>query len=284
MKDSDIFIVGAKGQLGLALQAQYPGAKSADIDQLDITNADSVANFDWSGTKVILNAAAYTNVDGAESPEGSTAAWAVNDQAVGNLVAVATKHDILLVHVSTAYVFDGQKDTYTEADTPNPLGVYAKSKAAGDERVIKAPKHYIVRTDSVIGDGKNFVRTMLGLAERGINPTVVADQIIRPTFTSVLVQSIKFLLDNNAPFGIYNVTNEGPTVSWADFTRAIFTEAGVDSTVTDTTLADYASSKPGIAPRPLYSVLDLAKIEALGFKPNDWRDDLKAYVAKEQTK
>jgi dTDP-4-dehydrorhamnose reductase len=282
MDNSEIFIVGANGQLGLALQAQYPGAKSADIGELDITNADSVSSFDWSGTKVILNAAAFTNVDGAETPEGSDAAWAVNDKAVGNLVDIANKHDITLVHVSTAYVFDGEKEIYSETDTPNPLGVYAKSKAAGDERVAKASKYYIVRTDSVIGDGKNFVRTMLGLAEKGIAPTVVADQIIRPTFTSVLVQSIKFLLDHTAPYGIYNVTNEGEPVSWADFTRAIFREAGVASEVTDTTLEAYASSKPGIAPRPLNSVLDLSKLEALGFKPNDWHDDLKTYLTKEK--
>jgi dTDP-4-dehydrorhamnose 3,5-epimerase len=281
MDDSQIFIVGAKGQLGLALQAQYPGAQSADIDEMDITDAESVNVFDWSGIKVILNAAAFTNVDGAETKEGESAAWAVNDKAVENLVQVAEEHDMTLVHISTAYVFDGEKEIYTEADEVNPLGIYARSKAAGDERIAKCAKHYIVRTDSVIGDGKNFVRTMLGLASQGINPSVVADQIIRPTFTSVLVQAIKFLLDHQAPFGTYNVTNEGETVSWANFTRAIFEEAKVNATVSDTTLEAYASSRPGIAPRPLHSVLDLSKIESLGFTPNDWHDDLKAYLERE---
>lgn len=282
MDNSTIFIVGANGQLGTALRAKYPGSRFADISELDITNRESVENFDWSGIKIVLNAAAYTNVDGAETAEGSSIAWTVNDQALDNLASVATQHDMTLVHVSTAYVFDGSKEIYTEQDTPNPLGVYAKSKAAGDARVASLPKHYIIRTDSVIGDGKNFVRTMLGLAENGINPTVVADQIIRPTFTSVLVEAIDFLLTHAAPHGIYNVTNEGPVVSWADFTRAIFTEAQVTATVTDTSLAAYASSKPGIAPRPLHSVLDLSKIEKLGFTPNDWRDDLKAYITREQ--
>lgn len=282
MDDGKIFIVGANGQLGTALRAQYPGAQFADQAELDITSRTSVEAFDWSGIEIILNAAAYTNVDGAEAAEGSTIAWAVNDQALDNLASVATQHDMTLVHVSTAYVFDGSKEIYTEQDTPNPLGVYAKSKAAGDARVARLPKHYIIRTDSVIGDGKNFVRTMLGLAENGINPTVVADQIIRPTFTSVLVEAIDFLLTHAAPHGIYNVTNEGPVVSWADFTRAIFTEAQVTATVTDTSLSAYASSKPGIAPRPLRSVLDLSKIEKLGFTPNDWRDDLKAYITREQ--
>ncbi len=283
MNESSIFIVGARGQLGLALQAQYPGAKSADISELDITNPASVASFDWSGTKIILNAAAYTNVDGAETPEGKQAAEAVNDQAVANLVKVANDKDMLLVHVSTAYVFDGTKPIYTETDTMNPLSNYAKSKAAGDKKASQAAKHYIVRTDSVIGEGKNFVRTMLELGKKGVAPTVVANQIIRPTFASVLVEAIKFLIDQSAPYGIYNVTNEGASVSWADFTRTIFKEAGVTLAVTDTTLAEYASSKPGIAPRPLHSVLDLHKIEVLGFKPHDWHEDLKEYIAKGPT-
>ena len=281
MTDTEIFIAGANGQLGLALRTLYPGARHADIGELDITNAASVAAYDWSGIKVLINAAAYTNVDGAETDEGGPTAWAVNDQAVGNLAAVANTKNMLLIHISTAYVFDGAKERYTETDVTRPLGTYAKSKVAGDEQALKALKHYIVRTDSVVGDGKNFVRTMLGLAAKNIAPTVVADQIIRPTFTSVLANAIRFLIDTDAPYGIYNVTNEGDTVSWADFTRAIFADAHVKLPVTDTTLAAYSSSKPGIAPRPLHSVLELSKIEALGFQPNNWRDDLKAYITKE---
>ncbi len=259
MKDSEIFIVGANGQLGTALRNQYPGARSADIGELDITKKESVMGYDWSGINYILNAAAYTNVDGAETEEGKQTAQIVNDEAVGYLVEVAEKNNITLVHISTAYVFDGKKKSYTEEDIMNPLGVYAKTKAGGDKKVTKLPKHYIVRTDSVIGEGKNFVRTMLGLAKKGIDPTVVSDQIIRPTFTSILVKAINFLLEKKAAYGVYNVTNEGDPISWADFTRAIFSEAGLDSKVTDTTLAEYSSSKPGIAPRPLSSVLDLTQ-------------------------
>jgi len=283
VNDSEILILGANGQLGLALQAQYPGARAVDSDGLDITDRQAVLDFNWTGVRYVLNAAAYTNVDGAETAEGQAVAWAVNDKAVENLVQAATEHDLTLVHISTAYVFDGKEEIYTETDAPNPLSVYAKSKAAGDDRVKGCAKHYIIRTDSVIGDGKNFVRTMLGLADQGINPTVVADQIIRPTFTSVLVRAIVFLLEQEAPYGIYNVTNEGEAVSWANFTRAIFEEAGVDATVTDTTLEAYANSKPGVAPRPLHSVLDLGKIEALGFTPNDWHDDLKTYLERQRT-
>lgn len=282
MGSSRFLIIGANGQLGTALKVQYPDAQTVDSAELDITDKSAVDAYDWSKVDVILNAAAYTNVDGAETPEGKTAARKVNAEAVANLAEVAGKHDLVLVHISTAYVFDGTKKSYTETDAMNPLGEYAKSKAAGDEAVLNLKKYYIVRTDSVIGEGKNFVRTMLSLAAKGIDPTVVADQFIRPTFTTELVRAIAFLLETKPEYGIYNVTNEGDVVSWADFTRAIFKEAGEERTVTDTTLAQYSSSKPGIAPRPLYSVLDLAKIKSAGFKPTDWKEDLKAYIDKEK--
>ena len=292
MKDSEIFIVGAKGQLGLALQAEYPGAQSADIDELDITNKDSVANFDWSGIKVILNAAAYTNVDGAETSEGRVAAWAVNADAVGNLVAVAAQHDMTLVHISTDYVFDGSQKLHSEEEPFTPLSVYGASKAAGDLLVSLAPKFYIIRTSWVIGDGKNFVRTMLDLAQKGINPSVVSDQIGRLTFTNTLVSAISHLLSPIAspsidyrlstidyvPYGTYNVSNDGEPTSWANITRQIFKLAGVSNTVTDVTTADYFAGKSGIAPRPLNSTLDLSKIKQSGFVPNDWQTDLIKYI------
>src|ERR1017187_1416834 len=132
MNDSEIFIVGAKGQLGLALQSKFPGARSANIDELDITNRDSVLNYNWNGIKVILNAAAFTNVDGAETAEGRIAAWKVNATAVGYLVQAALKHDLLLVHISTDYVFDGTQAPHTETESFSPLSVYGQTKAAGD--------------------------------------------------------------------------------------------------------------------------------------------------------
>lgn len=281
MDESKILITGANGQIGLALRAEYPEAQATDTQELDITNEQSINGFDWSGIKVILNAAGYTDVDSAETPEGEKLAWAVNDKAVANLAKVAKTNDILLVHISTAYVFDGQKKIYTEEDSPSPLGKYAKSKAAGDKQAAKAPKHYIIRTDSVIGDGKNFVRTMLGLAQKGIAPTVVADQFIRPSFTTEIAKAIKFLIGCNAQYGIYNLTNEGDVISWADFTRAIFKEAGNNIKVTDTTFQAYSAGKAGVAPRPLNSVLDLSKIESIGFMPRNWREDLRDYIKKE---
>jgi len=281
MDESSILILGANGQLGLALKAQYPGSQSADIDELDITNAESVNNYDWSSVRIVLNAAAYTNVDGAETDEGRVAAWKVNALAVNHLVKVALEHDLTMVHISTDYVFDGTVSPHKEDEPLSPLSVYGQSKAAGDLIVSLLPNYYIVRTSWVIGEGKNFVRTMLGLGQKGISPSVVADQVGRLTFTNELVRAIDFLLSSGAAPGTYNLTNDGEVVSWADITRAIFNEADFNLSVTDTTTAEYYKDKPGIAPRPLKSELDLSKIHSIGFKSTDWREDLSNYVKKE---
>ena len=110
MDDNKIFIIGANGQLGLALQRQYPNAKSADIDTLDITDLESVESFDWSNIDIVLNAAAFTNVDGAETEEGRVASWKVNASAVSNLTRVCRKYDMTMVHISSDYVFDGTQN------------------------------------------------------------------------------------------------------------------------------------------------------------------------------
>ncbi len=281
MQDLEILIIGANGQLGLGLQAKYPGARAVDSKELDITNPVAIADFDWTGVKYILNAAAYTNVDGAESPEGRVAAWQVNAVGPRNLAEVAAKNDLTLVHVSTDYVFDGTHNPHTEGEPFSPLGVYGQSKAAGDIATSLAPKHYILRTSWVIGEGKNFVRTMVGLGQKGVAPTVVADQIGRLTFTGELVRAIVHLLTTLSPYGTYNISNGGGTASWADITREIFRFGGFDLAVTDTTTAEYFASKPGVAPRPLLSVLELQKIESTKFELTNWLDDLKAYVTKE---
>lgn len=280
MTGEHFFIVGANGQLGRALREKYPNARFADIGKLDITNHRSVESFDWSGIKVILNATAYTNVDGAETPEGRIAAWKVNAEAVGNLVAVINKHDMTLVHISTDYVFDGTRDNHTEEEPFSPLSVYGATKAAGDLLAATVDKHYILRTSWVIGEGNNFVRTMLSLAKKGISPTVVADQIGRLTFTSELVRAIDHLLSEQTPFGTYNVSNSGRPASWANIARKIFELGGYNNlTVTDTTTAEYFADKDNIAPRPLQSTLSLDKLAATGFQSHDWIKDLKLYLS-----
>jgi len=238
--DSKIFIAGANGQLGLALRQKYPKAQFADISELDITNRDSVANFDWSSINIIINAAAYTNVDGAETNEGRIISWAVNASALAHLAEMATKHDVTLVHISSDYVFDGSLQIHTEDEPLSPLSVYGASKAAGDLLGATTDKHYILRTSWVIGDGHNFVKTMIDLAKKNISPTVVSDQIGRLTFTSELVRAIDHLLVNNCDFGTYNVSNNGKSVSWAEITRDIFKSLERDDlTVTDISTEDY---------------------------------------------
>ena len=281
MDESSMLIIGANGQLGRALQVQYPKAKATGIDELDISNTESVKNYDWSNVKVILNAAAYTDVDGSETTEGRIAAWQTNATAVGNLARTALQNDILFIHVSTDYVFDGSQELHTESEPFSPLSVYGQSKAAGDIVVGLLPKHYILRTSWVIGEGKNFVRTMIGLGQKGINPTVVTDQVGRLTFTSQLVNAIDHLLQIKAAYGAYNVSNTGDIVSWADITREIFKLAGFNLQVTDTTTAAYYAGKANIALRPSHSTFDLSKIEATGLILHDWREDLKNYVTKE---
>jgi len=273
-------IVGANGQLGKVLQDRYPKARAVDRDELDITDAAAVQAFDWTGYDVILNAAAYTNVDGAQTPEGRQAAWNVNATAVANLAAAAVAHDLALVHVSSDYVFDGTKKLHREDEPLTPLGVYGQAKAGGDLAAGVAPKHYILRTTWLIGDGPNFVRAMMSLAAKNISPSVVSDQVGRLTFTDQLADGIVHLLETKAPYGTYNLTGDGEPASWADITREIFRDLGRDDlTVTDQTTADYFKDKPEAAPRPTWSIMDLSKIQATGFQLHNWRDDLKRYLS-----
>ncbi len=283
MDETKILIIGANGQLGKALKAKYSRAKAVDLDSLDISDKKQVEDFDWSNVKVILNAAGYTNVDGAETAEGRVAAWQANADAVKNLAHISRQNDLTLVHISTDYVFDGTKTPHVEGEPFSPLSVYGASKAAGDLLVSQVNNHYILRTSWVIGDGKNFVRTMLDLAQKGVNPSVVNDQIGRLTFTAVLVGAIGHLLSKSAEFGTYNVSNDGTPASWADITREIFKAAELSNSVTDITTAEYYEDKPEVARRPHNSELDLSKIKATGFSPTDWHEDLQQYISKESS-
>lgn len=282
MDGSKFLVTGANGQLGNALRAKYPNAKFADVAELDITNSDAVNSFDWSNITHILNAAAYTNVDGAETDEDLC--MRINVDGVKNLAHVATEHELTLVHVSSDYVFDGTKNNHTEQEEFSPISIYGKSKAEGDKQASSTPKHYILRTSWVIGEGHNFVRIMMGLAQKNISPTVVHDQVGRLTFTSELVRAIDHLLQNNAPFGTYNISNSGEPASWADITREIFKDLGRDDlSVTNTTTEEYFAGKDNIAPRPLQSTLNIDKIKGIGFEPRDWKENLKEYIEGENS-
>jgi dTDP-4-dehydrorhamnose 3,5-epimerase len=264
---------------------RLPEAVTFRHADLDIGDADAVGAVDWSRFDTIINAAAYTAVDAAESVEGRAAAWRVNATGVAHLVRAANRHRATLVHLSSEYVFDGRAPgEVTEQAAFSPLGAYGAAKAAGDVAASLAKRHYVVRTTWVVGNGRNFVRTMLALATRGVAPTVVADQIGRPTFADDLADAIIHLVATDAPHGTYHVTNTGEPVSWADVASRTFALAGRSpSTVTGTTTAAYFADKPHAAARPLNSVLSVEKAHAAGVRMPMWPDSLATYVKRENT-
>ncbi len=279
IKPKKVLIAGANGQLGRALQIEFPDAELVDKEELDITNQESWQSKDWRQYSTIINAAAYTNVDGAETPEGKESAWRINATAVGYMAQVAIQNGLTLVHVSSDYVFNGAESVHNETEAFSPLNIYGQTKAAGDIAAATVPRHYIARTSWVIGEGDNFVKTMRNLAERGIKPSVVDDQIGRLTFTTDLARGIKHLLDSNAPYGTYNLTNDGEPASWADIAKIVYEASGHDKAeVTGVSTEEYYKGKEGIAPRPLQSTLDIAKIQKTGFMPRRWDEALQDYL------
>jgi dTDP-4-dehydrorhamnose 3,5-epimerase/reductase len=274
-----ILIIGARGQLGRALSKVVPAAVSMTRDTLDLARPESIKSFDFTPYRVVINAAGYTKVDAAETEEGRREAWAVNVSGVGALVEAARKHRLTLVHISSDYVFDGTEPLHTENEPFSPLGVYGQTKAAGDALVQTLPAHYVLRTSWVIGGGHNFVRTMASLADRGSSPDVVDDQFGRLTFTSELSRAIIHLLQVEAPYGTYNVSNNGEPMTWAGIARAVFAARGRDTASVQTvTTAEYAAGK-ALAPRPRHSMLSLDKIISSGFRPADAMSQLHKYLS-----
>lgn len=278
-------VLGANGQVGRALRAEYrddPTVEFVTRDEVDLAGDLETARR-WQDYDTVINAAAYTAVDAAETPTGRAGAWAVNVTGVAALARIATARGLTLVHLSSDYVFDGTSASpYREDDAVSPLGVYGQTKAAGDQLVATVPRHYILRTSWVIGDGHNFVRTMASLAERGVDPSVVDDQVGRLTFTSELARAIRHLTTTGAPYGTYNVTGSGPALSWADIARRVFELTGHDpARITGvSTDAYFASATSAVAPRPRNSVLDTQKLESTGFKPEAADDSLSRYLAR----
>jgi dTDP-4-dehydrorhamnose 3,5-epimerase/reductase len=282
MPPSTTLVLGATGQLGRELARQladHPCVQFLGRDQFDLANPAAVAGIDWRSIDTVVNAAAYTAVDEAETSVGGRDAWATNAEGVARLASACAQHQATLVHVSTDYVFDGaQGAPYTEDDVLSPLNAYGTSKAAGDLAVGVVPKHYLLRTSWVIGEGHNFVRTMRSLAEKGVQPTVVADQVGRLTFTEDLAAAIIHLRNSGAPYGTYNVTNAGEPTSWAEIARRVYEHAGrSESDIKETTTEEYFSGKVA-ARRPLNSVLDLSRLEAAAFTPRDQWEALDAYL------
>ena len=281
MKPKKTVVLGANGQLGLALRQVMPEADFATREEFDVINHSAYMSFPWRQYDTVINASAFTAVDAAETPEGRAAAWKTNVTAVGWLAKACTENRITLVHISSDYVFDGSSTSPNREDEPlSPLGVYGQTKAAADALVETVPQHFVLRTSWVIGEGNNFVRTMASLAERGIKPSVVNDQVGRLTFTQDLAAAIQHLLVTRPAYGVYNFSNEGPASSWADIASQVYELLGHHSgDVTGVTTAEYFAGKEGIAPRPLNSMLDLSKINSTGLSPASWQERLQQYLS-----
>ena len=274
-------VLGANGQVGRALRDLWgdrPDVEFATRADIDLNNPGSLTGARrWRDYDTIVNAAAYTAVDSAETPEGRTAAWTINATAVAELARIATGNGITLVHISSDYVYDGTKTgEYTEEDPLSPLGVYGQTKAAGDTAAATTPKHYIIRTSWVIGEGNNFVRTMASLAERGINPTVVNDQRGRLTFASTLADAIQHVLEVRPQYGVYNVTNAGEPATWYDIARRVFeiVNAEQDRVTPVTTSSYYLSAKTPVSRRPKNSLLSTSRIVNSGWMVPGWNTEL----------
>lgn len=271
-----ILVTGANGMLGHDLMAVLEGdVRGLDLPEIDITSLESVRRTLLTlKPAVIVNAAAYTDVDGCES--NIDTALAVNGEGVGLLALTAREIGAKLVQISTDYVFDGSKGTpYLEDDLQKPLSVYGESKLAGEMNAAMAPDHLVVRTQWLYGiHGKNFVETMIRLGSEKSELTVVDDQIGSPTFTKDLAMAIKELIEKGCS-GTYHAANSG-FCSWNGFARAIFEEQGQSVTVNPMTTEEL--NRP--ARRPLYSTLDCSKLTAdTGFVPRPWREALKEYLA-----
>ena len=287
-------VTGCNGQLGRAVRAlaEERGVSGTfdfcDIDTFDLSDPDAYSQYDWDLYGTVINCGAYTAVDRAETPEGRLSAWAANATGPALLARTCAEHGITLVHVSSDYVFDGTREVHDEGEPFSPLSVYGQSKAAGDLAVSNCPRHYVLRSSWVIGDGRNFARTMVGLSDRVADPddklervTVVNDQLGRLTFTRDMAAAIFHLLDSHAPWGTYDCTGSGAVRSWADIARACFDAANGngDAVVPVSTAEYYAGASGPVAPRPVHSALDLSKLEAAGFSMPDWEVELKEYLS-----
>jgi dTDP-4-dehydrorhamnose reductase len=271
-------VLGSHGQLGQALTSALPEADALGREELDLTNSRAVDGFGWEAYDVVINAAAYTAVDAAETPDGRRLAWSTNVAAVAGLVRACRRNRVTLVHISSDYVFDGTNESHDEEEPFTPLGVYGQSKAAGDAAVMTLDAHYLLRTSWVVGQGRNFVQTMAGLADRGIEPGVVDDQWGRLTFTTEIVRCIQHLLSSSAEYGTYNLSNDGLPLTWADVAALVFVARGRDAdSVRRVTTQEYGAGK-ALAPRPRHSVLNLDKITGTGFRPVDATEALHQYL------
>jgi dTDP-4-dehydrorhamnose reductase len=262
-----VLIFGGRGMLGSDLVSANPGAVSFGRD-LDITDREAVIReiADYR-PRVVINAAAYTDVDGCE--DNREHAMDVNGRAPGFIAEACCETGAILVHFSTDYVFDGEQEEYRESDRPNPVNVYGRSKLLGEENIRKATDDFrIVRTSWLFGrNGRNFVETMIALSRKEEVIRVVNDQFGKPTYARDLAAAIPEVV--SAQPGIFHLTNEG-RCSWFEFASAIIPNAVPCSS------GEYVRK----ARRPKFSVLCNTRISRL----RPWRAALGAYLEERERK
>ena len=280
MQSKRILVTGANGQLGSEMRKL--GAVSpneyifTDVQELDITNKEAVMSFvERNGVNIIVNCAAYTNVDKAEDEEAT--AELINATAVGNLAEAAKAVDGTLFHVSTDYVFGADGNTPRSEDMPtNPLGVYGKTKLNGEQAIAEVgAKAIIIRTAWLYSEfGNNFLKTMLRLTAEKESLNVVFDQVGTPTYAGDLALVIFSIIEGNlyaGNEGIYHFSNEG-VCSWYDFANEIAIAAG---NINCNIQPCHSSEFPSKVTRPPYSVLDKTKIkQTFGVDIPHWRDSM----------
>ena len=297
-----VFVTGVGGQLGhdvvneLAkrgymaagsdIAPEYSGIKDgsavekAEYISLDITDAAAVEKAIRDiAPDAVIHCAAWTAVDAAEEEENRAKVFAVNAEGTKNIAEAAQKIDAKMIYISTDYVFNGEGETPWQPDDKNyaPLNVYGESKLAGEKYVSETlEKYFIVRIAWVFGlNGKNFIKTMLNVAKNHDRVRVVNDQIGTPTYTLDLARLLVDMAESDK-YGYYHATNEGGYISWYDFTKEIYRQAGLQTAVDPVTTAEYGISK---AKRPFNSRLDKSKLVQNGFKPLPvWQDALSRYL------
>ena len=286
-----IALIGAQGMLANAIQRLLPAGyliQPYDLPDFDLTRRSQVLALQDDPPDILLNCAAFTNVDGCETQRER--AMAVNGEGPGLLAELAQKIDALLVHISTDFVFDGHKGSpYVEDDPPRPLSVYGESKLAGERQILQSglKKYFIVRTSWLYGaGGNNFVETIIRLAQERSELKIVADQRGTPTYTEDLATAIFTLLaippDSSplTPYGIYHYSNAGEC-SWFDFATEIVHQLGLTQPVKAQQLLPIPTEEyPLPAERPRYSVMSKKKIQQLtGLSIPPWQASLKRYFS-----
>lgn len=279
-----ILITGANGMLAKAVKEELKENElvCTDVEELDITNLDAVRLYTKKvKPDYIINCAAYTAVDKAEEQEELV--YKINAIGPKNLAIATQENNAVLVHISTDYVFGGDKDTskdYNEDDKKNPQAVYGKTKLAGEKFIEEnCKKFYIFRTAWLYGEGHNFVRTMINLSKEHDEVKVVNDQHGSPTYAVDLASIIHQAMEKQIPFGVYNSTNMGYT-TWYDFTKMIYDLEGINCKVTPVTSEEFKSA----AKRPKNSQMSKSKLLKYGIKIPTYEDALKRYLKTEYEK